>query len=172
LLPDYVEVGGGQKIFTPKYLLEFTRYTPRDMSLLFTSIQSRANTYQPVSATQVRAGAAKFASTDLLHEIESEAVGLLPAKVVDRFEQVLSAFPTRIIDKDGFAQAMDQAGLEDEISPNDLGEYLFLQGAIGNYRPASGYIQFYHRRNTAGFDRRGPWMLHTGLAYALNIPFS
>lgn len=90
---------------------------------------------------------------------------------MDRFEQVLSAFPSRIIDKDQLVEAMDQAGLEDEISPNDFGEYLFLQGAIGNYRPASGYIQFHHRRNTAGFDRRGPWVLQTGLVYALNIPF-
>ena len=171
LLPDYVEVGVSQKIYTPKYLLDVTRYTPRDMSLLFTSIQSRAHTYQPITGPQVRAGAGRFASIDLLQEIESEAVGLLPEKVVDRFEQVLSALPSRIIGKDELAQAMDHAGLENEISPNDFGEYLFLQGAIGNYRPASGYFQFYHRRNTAGFDRRGPWVLQTGLAYALNIPF-
>jgi hypothetical protein len=172
LLPDYVEVGSGQKIFTPKYLLEFTRYTPRDMSLLFASIQSRSHTYRTVSGAQVRAGADRFASTDLLNEIESEAVGLLPAKVVDRFAQVLSALPSRIIRKDDLVQAIDQAELRNEVSPNDLGEYLFLQGAIGNYKPASGYIQFYHRRNTAAFDRRGPWMLHTGLAYALNVRLS
>jgi hypothetical protein len=172
LLPDYVEVGSGQKIYTPKYLLEFTRYTPRDMSLLFASIQSRANTNRPVSGIQVRAGADRFASGDLLNEIESEAVGLLPEKVVSRFEQLLSSFPSRIIDRDQFMQAIDQAELKDEISPIDLGEYLFLQGAIGNYKPASGYVQFYHRRNTAAFERRGPWILQTGLAYALNVPFS
>jgi hypothetical protein len=67
---------------------------------------------------------------------------------------------------------MGEAGIKGEISADNFGEYLFLQGAIGNYRQASGYVQFYHRRNTAGFDRRGPWMLHTGLAYALNIPFA
>jgi hypothetical protein len=41
MLPEYIEVRGGNRIYTPKYLLEFTRYTPRDMSLLFTSIQRR-----------------------------------------------------------------------------------------------------------------------------------
>jgi hypothetical protein len=142
------------------------------MSLLFTSIQSRAYTNRLVSGAQVRAGADRFASGNLLSEIESEAVGLLPEKVVNRLGQVLSAFPSYIIDRDQFMQTIDEAELKGEISSTDLGEYLFLQGAIGNYRPVSGYIQFYHRRNTAAFERRGPWILQTGLAYALNIPLS
>lgn len=171
LLPEYIEVGTGNKIYTPKYLLEFTRYTPRDMSLLFTSIQRHAHTYQPVTAAQVRTGADRFAANDLLNEIESEATGLLPESVLTRFEQILSALPAHIFDKHGLVQAMSEAGISEEISVDDFGEYLFLQGAIGNYRQDSGYIQFYHRRNTAGFNRRGPWILQTGLTYALNVPF-
>lgn len=171
LLPDFVRVGGDRKIPILKYLLQFTRYTPRDMSLLLNEIKSRAMTYRPISGEQVRAGADKFASYDLLHEIESEAVGLLSPSVGGRFEQILSSLPSRTFSKDDLDRALDEAGIRDEISPDAFGEYLFLQGAIGNYRQRSGYVQFYHRRNTAGFDRRGPWMLHTGLTYALNVPF-
>jgi len=172
LLPSYIGVGAGVKIYTPKFLLEFTRYTPRDMSLLFTAIQRHAHTYRPVTSAQVRTGADRFASNDLLNEIESEATGLLPDIVLGRFEQILSALPAHIFDKPELERAVIEAGVSEEISVDDFGEYLFLQGAIGNYRQDSGYIQFYHRRNTAGFNRRGPWILQTGLTYALNIPFA
>ena len=172
LLPEYIEVGAGNKIYTPKFLLEFTRYTPRDMSLLFTSIQRQAYTYRQLTPTQVRAGADRFASNDLLNEIESEATGLLPNSVLGHFEQILSTLPSHIFDKPELERAMSDAGVSGEFSVDDFGEYLFLQGAIGNYRQDSGYVQFYHRRNTAGFSRRGPWMLQTGLTYALNVPFT
>lgn len=172
LLPEYIRVGGGNKIYTPKYLLEFTRYTPRDMSLLFTSIQRHVYAYRQATSAQVRAGADRFASNDLLNEIESEATGLLPETVLSRFEQILSALPAHIFDKPELERSMSEAGVSGEISVDEFGEYLFLQGAIGNYRQDSGYVQFYHRRNTAGFNRRGPWMLQTGLTYALNVPFA
>ena len=42
------------------------------------------------------------------------------------------------------------------ITGRELGEYLFLQGAIGNFDERSGYVQFYHRRDTYKFKRRGP----------------
>lgn len=173
LLPPFVEVANGRRrISTPRYILDFTRYTPRDMTELFKSIKSRAHTYRPLTGEQVRAGADNFAQNHLLHEIKSESVGLLPADATKRLEQILAALPSRIFDRTSLDQAMAEAKISDVISLGDFGEYLFLQGAIGNYRASSGYVQFYHRRNTAAFDRRGPWILHTGLAYALNIPFS
>lgn len=173
LLPDFVEVGSGRRrIEAPRYILDFTRYTPRDMTELFKSIKARANTYRPLTGAQVRAGADYFAQNHLLHEIKSESVGLIPPDVTRKLENVLAALPSRTFDKNALAQAMDEASTSDVTTIGEFGEYLFLQGAIGNYRVNSGYVQFYHRRNTASFDRRGPWILHTGLAYALNIPFA
>lgn len=172
LLPDFVEVGDGRKIQTPKYILDFTRYTPRDMTLLFKSVQSRANTYRPVTGQQLRSGADNFASHHLLYEIKSEAAGLLPQVAIDRLEQIVSTLPARVFSKNMLEQKMTNAELSGEISTEEFGEYLFLQGAMGNYRQDSRYIQFYHRRNSVGFDPYGPWILHTGLEYALNVPFS
>ncbi|WP_416979337.1 P-loop ATPase, Sll1717 family [Streptomyces sp. T028] len=172
LLPDYVYVGADRPISAPKYILDFTRYTPRDMTELFRSIQSRAKVYRPLTGEQLRAAADSFANNHLLHEIKSESVGLLPGEATKRLEQVLSCLPSRIFDKSDLTQALSEADLSDKIPLSEFGEYLFLQGAIGNYRADRGYVQFYHRRNTAAFDRRGPWVLHTGLTYALNLPFS
>ena len=47
-----------------------------------------------------------------------------------------------------------------------------MAGLIGNYDRNTGYIQFYHRRDTYKFKRTGPWQLHRGLMYAFNIPYS
>lgn len=171
-LPQSVRVGSGRPISAPKYILEFTRYTPRDMSELFKNIQAHADTYRPLTGPQLRTSADKFAQNHLLHEIKSESVGLIPTRATARLEQTLSLLPSRIFNKDEMDQAISESEIGEEVSSAQLGEYLFLQGAIGNYRQKRGYVQFYHRRNTATFDRGGPWVLHTGLAYALNIPFS
>ncbi|MEV0624734.1 P-loop ATPase, Sll1717 family [Nonomuraea wenchangensis] len=172
LLPDRISTGHHYSSDMPKYLLNFTRYTPRDMTELFRSIQRHANTHRRVTSDQVRAGADSFARNHLLHEIISESVGLVPEIVTRKLEQLINALPSVTFTKDDLVQAMTESDMTGRISVGDLGEYLFLQGAIGNYRLNQGYVQFYHRRNTAGFDSRGPWKLHTGLAYALNIPFS
>ncbi|MET2715720.1 hypothetical protein ABXV03_08265 [Streptomyces harbinensis] len=173
-LPKHVTVGSGsgRKILTTRYLLDFTRYTPRDMSLLFNTIQRHATPYAHLTGPQVRMGADNFASQHLLSEIKSEAVGLLPASVIQKIEFILSELPSHKFTKEELASALSGAEISDDISIQKLGEYLFLQGAIGNYNATSGYVQFYHRRDTAGFNRRGPWILHTGLTYAMNIPFS
>lgn len=142
------------------------------MSLLFTAIQARARNSGRVSAEQLRAGAESFATSYLLPEITSEATGLLPSEAIAKLPRILNSLPATIFDHDDLANAMDEAQISGLVSADDLGEYLFLQGALGNYRPQVRYVQFYHRRDTYDFNPRGPWILHTGLAYALNIPFS
>jgi hypothetical protein len=171
-LPRVVSVGQDNRIPTLRYILEFTRYTPRDMNLIFNAMKGRAYVDQPLSGAQVRAGADSFASSHLLHEILSEATGLLPQAVIDALPQILSSLTSRIFDRDSLAKAIRDMGVESQTSLDGLAEYLFLQGAIGNYRPSVRYVQFYHRRNTYDYNRSGPWMLHTGLTYALNVPFS
>lgn len=171
-LPRYVKVGSRRRIPTTKYILDFTRYTPRDISLLFKSIQQHANPYRELTGQQVRSAADSFARQHLLNEIKSEAAGLLPSTVIQKIENILSELPSHKFTREQLASALSEAELANEVSVQQFGEYLFLQGAIGNYSPSSQYVQFYHRRDTAGYNRRGPWILHTGLTYAMNIPFT
>jgi hypothetical protein len=173
-LPEFLKVGRGRgkNITSTQYVLQFTRYTPRDMSLLFTAVQGRVRHSGQVTAEQLRAGADSFATSYLLPEITSEAAGLLPSEVIGRLPRMLNSLPATVFDRDDLTKAMTEVQISDLVTPDDLGEYLFLQGAIGNFRPQVRYVQFYHRRDTYDFNPRGPWILHTGLAYALNIPFS
>ena len=170
-LPTSVKVGKAGGIETLKYLLQFTRYTPRDMSLMFIELRNNAMSDGAFTGAKVRLSADRFATQHLLQEIVAEATGLLPKKVVSRLKTLLSSAPRRIINRTQFLAAMDEQGIDQEISPNELGEYLFLQGAIGNFDPSREYVQFYHRRDVYEYRPRGPWVIHSGLVYALNIPW-
>lgn len=172
VLPTAVKVGKqGGGVATLQYLLDFTRYTPRDMSLLFGELAHYATPEKPILGSDVRQACDRFATHHLLQEIVAESTGLLPRSVGPRLQSLLSAIPKRTFNKDGFETAMAAAGIDGEITSVELAEYLFLQGAIGNYRQEAGYYQFYHRRDAYRFQARGPWILHTGLVYALNIPW-
>lgn len=170
-LPPTVRVGASTKVARERYILQFTRYTPRDMTLLFNSLKAHA-TSATLSNSQVRRSVDSFSSQHLLAEIISEATGLLREDMIDRFEQILSGVPRRVITRAELTASMVAAGFMD---PNDVatfGEYLFLQGAIGNYRPGADFVQFYHRRDSYKFQSEGPWMLHSGLVYAFNIQWA
>ena len=171
-LPTAVRVGKQGGVETLRYLLDFTRYTPRDMSLLFSELSANAVAGRPLNGADVRQSCDRFATQHLLQEIVAEGSGLLPHAVVARIQSLLSNLPKRIFTKAEFERAMRTAGITEGISSVELAEYLFLQGAIGNYKPAIGYYQFYHRRDAYRFQAAGPWILHTGLVYALNIPWS
>lgn len=171
-LPKSVRVGKTGSEETLRYLLDFTRYTPRDASLLFDYLRSEVVVGTPIAGAEVRAACDRFASQHLLSEMLAESVGLLPEAVVRKIPALISSLPSRNFTKIDWTKAINSVGLRDAIDPTMLGEYLFLQGMIGNYRPGVGYRQFYHRRDAYTFSQSGPWLLHTGLVYALNVPWN
>jgi hypothetical protein len=171
-LPQSVRVGQHDgAVETLRFLLDFTRYTPRDISQLFNTIQE-TGAEGSLTGRGVRSAADRFASNHFLSEIIAESVGLLPARVVGSLDGILGALPARTFGLPDLERSISDEGLADQISARELGEYLFLQGAVGNYGESSGYIQFYHRRDTYKFKRRGPYLLHNALVYALNIPWT
>ncbi|MCE7000540.1 hypothetical protein LZG04_37850 [Saccharothrix sp. S26] len=172
MLPPVVKVAGGKRTFkSPGYLLQFTRYTPRDMTLLFEQIKNHAIRGVKLDSGQVRDAADKFASENLLLEIISESTGLLDDAVIDALEQILGSLPAHVFTYGELEKSLEKAGVSETITTGHFAEYLFLQGAIGNWNPDAGYVHFYHRRHTTKFNRSGPWILQTGLVYCLGVPF-
>ncbi|MGY1763111.1 P-loop ATPase, Sll1717 family [Geodermatophilus sp. SYSU D00779] len=170
-MPEAIRVGGHQKVACDRYLLQFTRYTPRDMTLLFSTLQ-QINSSGRLSNSEVRRAVDTFSTRHLLTEIMSEATGLLPDLMIDRFESILSSLPRRIFEREDLEAAMRGAGFNTTVDVDQFGEYLFLQGAIGNYRRGAGYVQFYHRRDAYKWQKSGPWVMHSGLVYAFNLPWA
>lgn len=170
-LPRRIVVGGGQELETNRYILQFTRYTPRDLTLLFNTFRAVCDGTR-LKGEEVRRAVDAFASRHLLTEMMSEATGLLPDEMIDRFESILGSMPQRVFSRAELENSMKNSGFSRSKDVDRLGEYLFLQGAIGNYRPGARYVQFYHRRDAYKWHREGPWVMHTGLVYAFNIPWT
>lgn len=169
LVPRSIPVGTDGRVAGLKFLVESTRYTPRDMSVLFGMIQSQATAGELPTAQSVRRARDEFARNHFLNELESEAHGLLRDEVITGLPRFFSALKKRRISRSDFTKALSAASMPEALSVSELGEYLFIQGALGNYDPYSGYTQFYHRRDANQFNSHGPWELHSSLAYAFNL---
>lgn len=177
LFPDEVTVGKGasdkaRKIPATELMIFATRSTPREMSSLMRRLQEVVPAGGYVTSERVREAVDLFASRDLLTTLMAEASGLIEAQVGRRLGELLSQLPTATyVEKRDFEAALRATDLSPSLA-GELCEFLFLAGVLGNFDPKTGYVQFYHRRDTYGFKSAGPWHLHKGLMYALNIPFS
>lgn len=170
-LPNAVAVKGKQ-IRTQDFLLQMTRYTPRDLAALFLQIQRDVRSNRPIDSNLVRSSARSYSANYFMDEVTTEAVGLLPKKVVIELPELFFTLGKRVVYPSDFERALSELELSEDLSVRDLVNYLYLQGAIGNYDQRTGYMNFYHRNRLTGFSRRGPWVLHTAIIYAANISWN
>jgi hypothetical protein len=168
----------GQRVGRPRtvaiadYLLQVTRSTPRELTLLMKRIQDQLPSRGYITSERVRAAVDEFASRDLLTIVIAESTGILHDKLGDNLDDILSAIPAASnVTKSDLTAAVTAAGLDADLT-DDLAEFMFMAGLLGNFDPETGYVQFYHRRDTYKFKRNGPWVLHNALMYAFNIPYS
>jgi energy-coupling factor transporter ATP-binding protein EcfA2 len=176
LLPPHVTVGerasGPRKIPIARYLLQFTRSTPRELTVLMQRLQDEVPAGWAVTERHVRDAADFFASHDLLAVVQAEATGILERTVHDSLDSILSALPFATgLQLADIESALTICKLDPSLAPK-LAEFLFFAGLIGTYNPATGYVNFYHRRDTAQFRINAQWTLHLGIMYAFNIPYS
>jgi hypothetical protein len=173
-LPEFVTVGqrGGRSrnIPTAQYLLELTRSTPRELTLFVKRIQEQLPPNGYVTSERLRMAADEFASRDLLSVVIAESTGVLHDKLAASLDDILSALPAAWnLTRNDLVTAVALVGLGVELV-DELAEFLFMAGLLGNFDPNTQYVQFYHRRDTYKFKRQGPWVLHTAIMYAFNIP--
>jgi hypothetical protein len=168
LLPEKVTVGqrskgGARNIKIAEYLLQSTRSTPRELTLLMKRLQDEVPTEGYVTSDRVRSAVDNFASRDLLTIVQAEATGTLATSLQENLEGILSNLPVAVgITREDILGALRAVGLATELA-GALTEFLFMAGLIGNFNPYNQYVQFYHRRDTYKFKRQGPWILHRGL---------
>jgi hypothetical protein len=161
-----------RQIPTPEYLIQATRSTPREMSSLMKRLQGELPSNGYLTSERIRSAVDTFATRDLLSVVTAEATGLLHDQLQDHLADILSALPSASGLTEGkLAEAVTSVGLAPSLT-GELAQFMFLAGLLGNHDPRTGYVQFYHRRDTYKFRRQGPWQLHRGLMYAFNIPFN
>lgn len=175
-LPDTVEVGkrseyGARSLPAVEYMLHSTRSTPREMTLLMKRLQEVVPQRGKILGDQVRQAVDNFASRDLLTILLAEASGVLDDEIKESLPAILSMLPhARKFSRQDLETAMEDAGF-DPSKAREVARFLFLAGAIGNSMADGTHLQFYHRRDTYAFRPAGPWALHRGLMYALNVPY-
>lgn len=175
-LPESINVGARGKmprdIPILEYLLQATRSTPREITMLMKNIQDHVPDGGRVSPERVRAGVDAFSRQDLLSTVTAEATGMFEDSLGRSIGSVVAnlAFANGLRISD-VRNAVARAG-QDPGRAVKIAKFLFLAGLIGNLDPGSGYVQFYHRRDTHEFNAEGPWRLHIGLMYAFNIPWA
>jgi hypothetical protein len=168
--PRHMEVGQRQqvrRIPMPKYLMELTRGTPRDMIMLMKSIQHDLYPNQQLDVNRVRAGVNSYCKNYFTGEIANEMVGMVSAQAIIG---MLSRLPSRQFTRQSYSSLLSPALDELDGTLDQQLQQLYLAGAIANIGK-DGYVRFYHRRSFAELDLRGPFILHNALTLGLNLPW-
>lgn len=139
--------------------------------MLMKQVQEATPRAQAVTGERLRNAVDHFASENLLTILMAEASGILDSASRKVLPLVLSSLPSaRCVERGHLEQAVVDAGLP-RSAAQDMAEFLFLEGLLGNLNVENGYVQFYYRRDTYSFSIRGPWTLHRALMYAFNVPW-
>ncbi|NAZ80805.1 hypothetical protein GTR02_03090 [Kineococcus sp. R8] len=174
--PQDMEVGGRthlRRIPMPRYLMELTRGTPRDMIMLLKKIQQQAPNVTELSVRHVRAGVNAYCKDYFAGEVANELVGLVPDAIASGAVGALSRLPSRRFTRGEFLDVFRDLLTANEVSADELLQQLYLAGAVANVIPGQreDYVRFYHRRSHADVSLQGPFLLHTALTISLNLPF-
>lgn len=158
------EIAGKDSIL---FVLDSTRYLPRDLISFFRSMQSLKK--EPPFTDQDVFSALNSYSEWFASELSDSLVGLVDEDVRSNIEGILSEIGPRF-STDAFKESLEEYNLDDEHAEKILG-ILFNTSWIGNVwqkfdRPRYAWK---HRRKKAVFSPRKQAVVHNGLLKALNL---
>ncbi len=170
--PAEMTYGQGRREEMPRYLLNLSRQTPRDILTLFTEMGKTSAGVHPLDVLRIRAGVNNYCRTYFTNEIANEFVGLAPDSICRSLIGKMTRIPRQRFSRSDI-EALFVTDLEQEgFDLDDLLLQLFYSGAIANYIPGrrEDYVQFYHRRSHSDLNVSGPFLLHNALTIGLNVP--
>lgn len=149
-----------------EYLLDNTRYTPRDFLRLLTEIQSFKTDYSAVSTSDIDKAVKRYSTEYFWPEISDELDGYCERKNIDKLKQALIHFQKREFRFQEFVdfcdtQSYDIPGLK------KMFEVMYDCGAISN-KIENGKI-FSKMRDGNDFNERQTILIHRGAIKALGL---
>lgn len=149
------------------FVLDSTRYLPRDLISFFRAMQSLKK--EPPFTDQDVFSALNSYSEWFASELSDALVGLLDEDVRSNIEAILSEIGPRFETKD-FKDVLDEYGLDKEHAEKIL-NILFNTSWIGNVweKFDSPRYAWKHRRKKAVFSPRKTSVVHNGLLKALSL---
>ncbi|WP_323894829.1 P-loop ATPase, Sll1717 family [Aeromonas veronii] len=149
------------------FVLDSTRYLPRDLISFFRSMQSLKK--EPPFIDQDIFSALNSYSEWFASELSDALVGLVDENVRCNIEGILSEIGPRF-ETDNFKVSLDEYGLDEEHAEKIL-SVLFNTSWIGNVwqKFDSPRYAWKHRRKKAVFSPRKTAVVHNGLLKSLNL---
>lgn len=162
-----------QRLDPLKYILECTRFTPREISILLTKIQEITQRTSP-SMKEIKGGAKQFAKHPFLATVKAEIEVGLPDIESNTLLSALSQLNSakRITKQELHEVLAYRIDKLDTRVENNIIDFLFEAGLIGNLNDRTGYVQFFHRMQTYDINPHGPWKMQRGLALALSLSYT
>lgn len=151
------------------FVLDHTRYLPRDLISFFREIQL-IDTTPPFERKQVLAALANY-SDWFLQELSDGLVGFVVEEVRSELPSILSELGRRFT-FDDFAEKLKDHGLDGKQSADEIAKDMFNASWIGNaWKTDAGTdrFSFKHRKRNAAFNRNHDLVVHNGLWKALNL---
>lgn len=152
-----------------EYLLDNTRYTPRDFLRLLTEIQNFKNELSPVSTSDIDRAVRKYSSDYFWPEIEDELDGYFERKDIAKLKQALIHFQKREFKFQNFVSFCES---EKYDLPNlhKMFEVMYDCGAISNKIDTNGNVKYFSKmRDENDFNERQTISVHRGALKALGL---
>jgi len=158
------EFPGGKNVY--EYLLENTRYTPRDFLKLLTEIK---NVYRksPITDTTIEIAVKKYSTQYFWPEIEDELDGYFNRSEIELFKKALIHNHQRTFKLELFSRFCGENGYND-IDLLRIFETMYDCGAISNKMP-NCETYFSKMRDENSFNPKLDIVLHRGTYKALTL---
>lgn len=150
------------------YLIENTRYTPRDFIQLLTYIKNNSKSSN-VSFSEIRSGIKEYSQKYFWPEVEDELDGYISKEDVGNFKKILIELNQRYFMLTDLLEIAEQHNLV-EINFEKIMEVLYDCGAISNVFVSNGHRKYQSRlKDDNDFNSGMQIALHRGMFKALNM---
>ena len=162
-------LGGGYNNKTQTRLLEHTRQVPRDMVMLFKSLQEHSGD-DKMNETQVFNALAAYSRDYLLPEIKDELDGYISGEDINTMFTVLGSLRKKSPSVDELHQRSKELGAKPTFNLDAILSAMFECSAIGNlFLRGSTKTTFKYRNRHTTLNDRELLLVHEGLWTALKL---
>jgi energy-coupling factor transporter ATP-binding protein EcfA2 len=150
-----------------EYLLEYTRYTPRDFLMLLKKIQDEKIKNKKITADQIATAIKRYSTDYFWPEIEDELDGYHERSEIEEIKNALKSFQSREFSIDDFANFCTKENYK-ITSHESIFKTMYDCGAISN-KSIDGTKFFSKMRDGNDFDRRLRISIHRASYKSLGL---
>nr|WP_321496127.1 hypothetical protein [uncultured Methanolobus sp.] len=149
-----------------KYLLEYTRHTPRDVIQLVNEIQ-RYTKGKKVTRNDILNGTRSYSTNYFVTEIKDELVGYLKTEDIEKTIQLLGLVGKSVFDISEIRMIVQNDNRFDSLNLNEILTQLFNCNALGNYWDNRLTFKYWNPHAVLNLSEK--LVIHKGMRKGLNL---